>query len=105
MSTPYVQIAALVIDPARLADYRAALQRHADAALTQEPGVLTLCAVASPDDPSQMRVFEVYADEAAYQAHLNAPHFLAYKEEVEPMVRSLSLTRLDPVCLGSKAIP
>ncbi len=35
-----------------------------------EPGVLTLYAVSVKGDPAQIRIFEIYADAASYEAHL-----------------------------------
>src|ERR1700753_322822 len=90
--TLYIQIATLQIDPARLADYRAAVTAQAQAAIAREPGVLALNAVADRDNPARITVFEIYRDRAAYESHLQAPHFLDYKAAVEKMVRSLTLS-------------
>jgi hypothetical protein len=35
-------------------------------------------------------------------SHLQAPHFLAYKQEVADLVLSLTLIPLDPVRLGAR---
>jgi quinol monooxygenase YgiN len=100
--TAYVQLAELRIDPERLADYRAALNRQIDACLRAEPGVLSLLAASDAADPASLRVFEVYRDREAYLSHLQAPHFLAYKQEVADLVLSLTLIPLDPVLLGAR---
>jgi quinol monooxygenase YgiN len=102
---PYVQIAALEIDPARLTEYRSAAARQIRAAIDGEPGVLALHAVADPDDPSRMTVFEIYRDRQAYEDHLRAAHFLAYKDAVASMVMSLRLTPVVPVILAAKPDP
>jgi quinol monooxygenase YgiN len=102
MTGRYVQLAELRIDPEQRAAYRSALERHIEAALRDEPGVLSLLAASEPDDPDAIRVFEVYQDREAYLAHLQAPHFLAYKAEVETMVRGLRLIPLTPVALGAR---
>ncbi len=65
--------------------------------------MLVLYAVSNKENPAQVRVFEVYRDKEAYQAHLQAPHFLKYKATVETMVKSLKLVAVDPVILRSKA--
>ena len=52
--------------------------------------------------PGQVRLLEVYADRAAYEAHLTAPHFLAYKAATAGMVRNLRLILADPILLGTK---
>lgn len=98
----YVQIAAIEIDPSQLEEYRAAVMTQITAAIHSEPGVLTLHAVADNNDPARITVFEIYRDRAAYEAHLRAAHFLAYKAQVEPMVKSLTLTRVTPVALAAK---
>lgn len=97
-----VRIAELSIDPGQLDAYRALLAEAIAAAVRTEPGVIFLFAVADRDDPARIRVTEGYADEAAYQAHLTAPHFLRYKQGTAAMVRSLTLTETDPVCLAAK---
>jgi quinol monooxygenase YgiN len=101
----YVQIATLEIDPLRLAEYHAAVKTQIKAAVQGEPGVLTLYAVANLNDPALITVFEIYRDKDAYETHLKAPHFLAYKSAVEPIVKSLTLTRVAPVALAAKPQP
>jgi quinol monooxygenase YgiN len=99
----YVQVAEIEIDPAQLENYKAAVREHAETAIRVEPGVLVLYAVAEKDNPSQIRVFEVYASTEAYRAHLEAPHFKKYKAVTEKMVRTLKLVQTDPVVLAAKA--
>ena len=61
-------------------------KEHIETALRVEPGVLVLYAVSEKDDPTNVRVFEVYASMDAYKAHLEAPHFKKYKTTTEKMV-------------------
>jgi quinol monooxygenase YgiN len=42
-----------------------------------------------------------YARAAAYQAHLETPHFEKYKAVVQVMVQSLKLVETEPVMLGA----
>src|ERR1700712_2784424 len=70
MKQPLVRIAELEIDPAQLEAYTAALKEEIATSVRVEPGVLSLFAVAVKDHPSQIRIFETYADQAAYKAHL-----------------------------------
>jgi len=98
-----VRLAELEIDPVHLENYKAALKEEIDASIRLEPGVLTLYAVSVKDNPVQIRIFEVYANEDAYKAHLEAPHFKKYKTDTREMVKSLKLVETDPVILGAKA--
>ena len=97
-----VRIAELEIDPGQLEAYKSALREEIEASIRMEPGVLTLYAVAVKDEPNQIRLFEVYAGTAAYQAHLQSAHFLKYKTQTVHMVKSLKLIETEPVLLGSK---
>src|SRR6476619_5587562 len=76
---PIVRIAELEIDPAQLDRYRAALKEEIETSIRVEPGVLTLYAVSIKERPASIRILETYADEAAYKAHLETPHFKKYK--------------------------
>jgi quinol monooxygenase YgiN len=99
----YVQIAELEIDPAQLDRYKAAAEEQIEAAIRLEPGVLVLYAVSETENPARVRVFEVYTSTEAYKAHLEAEHFRKYKRTTDPMVKSLTLVRVDPLLLGAKA--
>jgi quinol monooxygenase YgiN len=100
---PLVRLAELEIDPAQLANYQAALKEEIEASIRVEPGVLTLYAVAEKENPSHIRIFEMYADADAYKAHLESPHFKKYKATTQQMVKSLKLVETIPVMLGAKA--
>jgi quinol monooxygenase YgiN len=97
-----VRLADLEIYPDQLDAYKAALKEEISTSIRVEPGVLTLYAVSVKDHPEQIRLFETYRNAAAYQAHLQSPHFKKYKEQTKQMVKSLTLLETDPILLGSK---
>lgn len=97
-----VRIAELTIDAEQLDAYRVALTEEISTSLRVEPGVLSLMAVAVKGHPNQIRILEIYRDEAAYRAHLLTPHFKKYKSETANMVKSLTLIETDPILLGTK---
>jgi quinol monooxygenase YgiN len=97
-----VRLAELEIDPAQVERYKAALKEEIEASIRREPGVLALFAVSVKDHPAQIRIFEVYADTEAYQAHLESPHFKKYKTATQHMVKSLKLVETDAIVLGAK---
>lgn len=97
-----VRLAELEIDPAQLEQYKAALQEEIAASIRLEPGVLRLYAVSVRDHPEQVRRFEMYANQAAYESHLQTPHFKKYKAATQGMVQSLKLLETEPILLGSK---
>jgi len=99
---PLVRLAELEIDPAQLGAYEAALKEEIATSIRVEPGVLKLYAVSIKDHPNQIRLFEMYRDQASYQAHLSAPHFKRYKQATQHMIKSLTLIETEPVLLGSR---
>jgi len=97
-----VRIAKLEIDSSQLDQYKVMLKQHAETAVRVEPGVLTLYAVYEKDHPTNVTVFEVYADRAAYEAHLQTAHFKKYKIGTQNMVKHLELIEVSPIALESK---
>lgn len=100
--SPIARIAELEIDPGQLESYKAALKQEIETSIRVEAGVLTLYAVSVKDHPAAIRIFETYADEAAYRAHLETAHFKNYKTATQAMVKSLKLIETEPVILGGK---
>jgi len=98
-----VRLAKLVIDPAQLENYKAALKEEIEISIRLEPGVLMLNAVADKDNPTHITVFEIYADNDAYMSHGQTPHFKKYKSITKEMVKSLELMETVPIILGTKA--
>lgn len=92
-----VRLARIVVDSTQLDSYKALLKEGVEAAMQKEPGVLSLYAVFEKKKPNHLTILEVYADEAAYQAHLKTPHFLKYKNGTQNMVQSLELVDTNPL--------
>jgi quinol monooxygenase YgiN len=102
MKQPLVRIAELEIDPSEITAYREALKEEIATSIRDEPGVLSLYAVSLKDQPSQIRIFEIYKDQAAYESHLQTPHFKKYKTETQGILKSLKLIETEPILLGRK---
>jgi len=97
-----VRLAKLVIDPNQLENYKALLKEGIETAVSVEPGVLTLYAVFEKSNPTHVTILEIYADTAAYKAHLQTPHFIKYKTATKDMVKSLELVETVPLVPGMK---
>jgi quinol monooxygenase YgiN len=100
--TPYVRVADIEVEPAQREAFIASVKEEMDESVRVEPGVLAMYAVAQKDDPSRFRFFEIYADEAAYDTHLESPHFRKYRATTQPMIRSRALTETVAIQLSSK---
>jgi quinol monooxygenase YgiN len=99
---PLVRLADLEIDPPQLNRYLVFLREEIETSIRVEPGVLTLYAVQLKSDPTRIRLFEMYADSNAYNAHVTSVHFQKYKVGTAAMVKSLVLHETDPLLLGTK---
>ena len=64
------------IKPAHIAAFEQAIVENARASRETEPGCRQFDVCRDPADPSLFFLYELYDDEAAIQAHLNAPHYL-----------------------------
>ena len=101
--TQMVRLAKIQVYPSQLEKYNAALKEQMTAAVGTESGVLTYYAVADKNNPSHITILEIYADTAAYKAHIETAHFKKYKETVKNMVTSLEL--VDVNLIGSAKKP
>lgn len=101
-SGPVVRLAELEVDPTQLQAFMLAAKANAQASLRDEPGVIAFHAVAEKNNPARVRVFEMYADSNAYQAHLRAPHFLAFRDATDQMLLGRKVFETVPVLLGAK---
>lgn len=75
----------------RVEDFRAAVLRQAKNSLTNEPGCRQFDVCFSDESPQDVFLFEVYDDEAAFQAHRKMPYFADFGATVADWVESKDL--------------
>ncbi|RYZ02031.1 MAG: antibiotic biosynthesis monooxygenase [Myxococcales bacterium] len=86
-----VRISEIEIEAEHLESYKAILEEEARESVRLEPGVISIFPMYQAAEPTAVRILEIYATRAAYEAHLRTPHFLKYKTTTAPMVKSLRL--------------
>ena len=91
------RLAEIEVDPEQLEAYMQQATEVGRVSMATEPGVLTLFSMQDKKNPAKIYILEVYADSAAYQKHIQTPHFKKYKEGTAQMVRSLKLIDVDPL--------
>ena len=79
----YVIIAPIQIKEGAKEQVLEALVPNARAAATTEPGCLRFDVIQDAGDPNRIWLYEVYTDEAAFQAHTEAPHFIKWRDTVK----------------------
>lgn len=92
-----VRISEIQVDAKYLAQYKAILKEEAEASVRLEPGVIAIFPMYQRDNDTEFRILEMYANRAAYEAHLKTPHFLKYKTETLNMVSSLKLIDMQAI--------
>lgn len=92
-----VRLAEIEVYPDRIEEYLSFAQEVGMVSMASEPGVIGLFSMQDKADPGKVYILEVYADKAAYQAHLQTAHFKKYKEETANMVKSLKLIDTNPL--------
>lgn len=90
-----VRIAEIEVDSSYLQEYNAILKEESEASIRLEPGVISIYPMYQRDNPTQIRLLEIYADKAAYKAHLKSPHFQKYKTTTLKMVKALRLVDME----------
>lgn len=95
--TMIVRIAEIEVYPQYLEEYLAIANEVDRLSVEREPGVICLFPMQSTEDPTQIRILEIYASDAAYQAHLKTEHFQRYKQGTLHMVKSLKLPTMQPL--------
>ena len=68
-----------------------------------EPGTLAMYATHLPEDPATCYVFEVYADDDAYQVHAASPQFKAYVAMATEVLTGRAVYQLVPELLVEKS--
>ena len=98
----HVRVAELEIEPTQLDAYKTAVTEEIQDSIRLEPGVLAIYCVALKDQPSQLRFFEVYADEGAYRRHIESPHFKKYVDTTKSMIRARKLFEMTSATLAAR---
>jgi quinol monooxygenase YgiN len=92
-----VRISEIQVDPRHLAQYKAILKEEAAASVRLEPGVIAIFPMYQKESDTEFRILEMYANRAAYESHLNTPHFLKYKSATLHMVKALKLVDMQTI--------
>ncbi|MBE6321600.1 MAG: antibiotic biosynthesis monooxygenase [Bacteroidales bacterium] len=92
-----VRIAEIEVWPQYLNEYLSIANEVDRLSMEREPGVICLFPMQSAEDPTQIRILEIYASEEVYQSHLKTEHFQKYKTGTLHMVKSLKLPTMKPL--------
>lgn len=92
-----IRISEIEIDSNYLKEYNSILREESRASVQLEAGVIAIYPLYQKENPTQVRILEIYANQNAYKAHLKTPHFQKYKTSTFKMVKSLKLVDMDNI--------
>ena len=92
-----IRITEIEIDSAYLDEYIAILKEESAASIKLEKGVLCIYPMYQKENPTEIRLLEIYANKEAYEAHLQTSHFQHYKTTTLEMVKSLKLVEMEAI--------
>ena len=98
-----VRISEIQVDADHLGEYTAILREEAEASVRLEPGVIAIFPMHEKDNPTAVRILEIYASHEAYESHLKTPHFQRYKALTLSMVTSLKLVDMEAMDAATMA--
>jgi quinol monooxygenase YgiN len=95
------RISEIEIDPVYVEEYKAILKEESAASVKLEPGVIAIFPMVQKENPTLIRILEIYASKAAYEQHLKTPHFQKYKSTTLTMVKSLKLIDMEAIDMAT----
>lgn len=98
-----IRISEIEIAPEHLDEYIAILKKESEASVRLEAGVISIYPMYQKEKPNEIRILEIYKDKAAYESHLQTPHFKHYKTTTLNMVKSLKL--IDMKAIDEETMP
>ena len=100
---PITRLFRLVADPTQLDRFGSVGEQNLMTSITNEPGTLSMNATHLPADASVNYVFEIYADQAAYEVHAASPQFKAYGTMASEVLTGRSVYPCNPQLLLEKS--
>ena len=80
MPEKIVVLAEFVVPPKYLDTFLDVCAADSASSLRDEPGCLQFDVLTDPEEPDHVVLHEVYADQAAFDAHRTTPHYAAFTE-------------------------
>ena len=80
----YAIFVTITIKPEHVEAFKEASVGDAQGSTRDEPGCFRFDMHQDPEVPARFYLYEVYRDEDAFRAHLEAPHFIRWRDAVRP---------------------
>jgi len=91
---PLVIYVEFMVKPAAVERFRALILDNARHSLAEEPGCWRFDVLIDAERPERIVLYEVYADAAAFDAHLTMPHYKLFAAKTEELIATRKVERL-----------
>ncbi|MDN6857226.1 putative quinol monooxygenase [Pseudomonas sp. CAN2814] len=88
------------VKPGSAEDFLHAIKANAAASVASEPGCLVFDVSQDRLDPELIYLYEIYRDDAAYEAHTQTTHFRDSRPLVEPLIVEQECFESDVIALN-----
>ncbi|HEM6146403.1 TPA: antibiotic biosynthesis monooxygenase [Streptococcus suis] len=102
MSKPVVHLFHLGVDEKNRDSFYQVGVKNFQTSYKEEAGTLAMYASSLRENQLEYKVFEIYADKAAYQTHVNSPHFKVYVEQVGSKLTKREVFEVEALFLEEK---
>ena len=104
-AAPVVNLFELGVRQGRAAQYDEVGRRNITTSINTEPGTLAMYSMKRQDNPNMAYMFEIYADEQAYQTHIQSAQYKAFLQ-ASPTILTDHKKRisLEPQLLADKTV-
>ena len=96
----YAIIVDFVLVPGKRSEFRRLVDRNARISSKAERGCRRFDVIESREEADRVLLYEVYEDEAAFEAHVQSSHFDEFDRESAPLVTNKSVIHCNLVCEG-----
>lgn len=91
----YVILVRFDLRPGTRARFEALVRENAAASVRDEPGCRRFDVLSPCDGADRVVLYEIYDDRAAFEAHMESPHFAAFRERSANLIESRVLEDYD----------
>jgi quinol monooxygenase YgiN len=99
----FVIVVDFKIKPGGMVAFRRLIDDNAQASVKDEPGCRRFDVLSSRKEADRILLYEIYDNRAAFDAHLQTPHFAVFNAESAALVADKTVIEYDLVCEGSAA--
>ena len=96
----YVVTVDFTLKPESVNAFRAAIQDQARNSLSLEADCLQFDVCFNPADETQVFIYEIYTNEAAFRSHIKTRHFEIFNEVASPWVETKTIRTWEKQELG-----